>query len=422
LDEPSKAEVDEIEVLSKKIAEIKPEDNLVTINAKKGPESDIVNFSRKDGSTGSVKRVVIFDDSGETILVLWDDAIALLDEIQDEPFEVNKLRVNMSRYNTIELHTVTGTVFTPLETSQISQEPPIRNIEELQSHQGMASVQGVVQQVSEVREFNRADGTTGRVASMEIEDTTGSCRIVAWDYNVEKLNAIREKDLKYAKIFFGQMRQTDDESVEIHLSPQSHVRPSSRIPVSLRNIEIKAVEEVTRQPPLDYQKTHLSNLAGDEDGTPVEILGKVIRLFQQSPYYMACPECRKKVVETGEGWECETHQAVKPNITMKLSGLIDDGTGTVKATFFGRSGEKMTGLRGRDIQQMLEHDLTDDEIFTAVQKEAEGKTILIQGRLQLQTREIEGETMQSQTLFANRVIFPNPKALSEELISQLSHD
>jgi len=251
---------------------------------------------------------------------------------------------------------------------------------------------------------------------------TGSCRIVAWDDNVEKLNTIREKDLKYVKIFFGQIRQTDDESVEIHLSPQSHVRPSSRIPVSLRNIEIKTMEEVVRQPPLDYQKTHLSDLAGDEDGAPVEILGKVIRLFQQSPYYMACPECRKKVVETGEGWECQNHQIVKPNITMKLSGLIDDGTGTVKGTFFGRSGEKLTGLRGRDIQKMLEHDLTDDEIFTAVQKEAEGKTILLQGRLQLQTREIEGETMQSQTLFANRVLFPNPKALSEELISQLSNE
>ena len=95
---------------------------------------------------------------------------------------------------------------------------------------------------------------------------------------------------------------------------------------------------------------------------------------------------------------------------------------SVKATFFGRSGEKLAGLKGRDIQKMLEHNLTDDEIFTAVQKEAEGRTILLQGRLQLQTREIEGETMQSQTLFANRVIFPNPKALSEELISQLSNE
>ncbi|MFX0183969.1 MAG: hypothetical protein ACFE95_12875 [Candidatus Hodarchaeota archaeon] len=409
------------EVIQRKLTEIVPDDFLVTITARKGPMSEPSHFKRKDGSSGSVKRAAIFDETGEMQIVLWNDSIPLFDELEDGPFRINKLRVNLSRYNTIELHTTAETEFIPLETSQIPEDPPIQNITEINPRQGVTCVQGVIQNVSEVNEFTRSNGSTGRVASISIQDTTGNCRIVAWDENVEKLAEIREKELKFVKVFFGRIRQTEDDTIEIHLSPQSHVRTSSRIPVALRSIPITKTEEPVRQPSLDYHKIQLSDLSEDEDGSTVEVLGKIIRLFQQTPYYWACPECRKKVVETetGIGWVCQTHNVVEAKITMRLSGLIDDGTGTINTTFFGRSGERLTGMSGNDIQKMIENNLTDDEIFAAVQKEAEGKTLIVQGRVQLQTREVQGETMQSQTLFANRIMYPSPQILTEELISDL---
>ena len=165
----------------------------------------------------------------------------------------------------------------------------------------------------------------------------------------------------------------------------------------------------------------LSDLTETEDGSTIEILGKLIRVFQQTPYYWACPECRKKVVESEElgGWVCTTHDKVTPNLTMRISGLIDDSTSTITTTFFGRSGEILTGMSTKDIQQLIDTNLTDDEIFETIQQESEGKTLRIQGRIQLQTREVQGETMQSQTLFANRVSFPPPKQLVDELIKDL---
>jgi replication factor A1 len=409
------------EVIQKKFTDIVPDDFLVTVTARKGPVSESSHFKRKDGSSGSVKRAAIFDETGEMTIVLWNDSIPLFDDLEDEPFRISKLRVNLSRYKTIELHTIAETEFIPLETSQIPEDPPIQNITEINPHQGITCVQGVIQNVSEVNEFNRSNGSIGRVVSMSIQDTTGTCRIVAWDKNVEKLASIREKELKFVKVFFGRIRQTDDDSIEIHLSPQSHVRTSSRIPVALRSIPMTKTEETIRKPTLDYHKIQLSDLSDDEDGSTVEVFGKVIRLFQQTPYYWACPECRKKVIETETGmdWVCQTHNVIEPKFTMRLSGLIDDGTGTINTTFFGRSGEKLAGMSGNDIQKMIENNLTDDEIFSVVQKEVEGKTLLVQGRVQLQTREVQGETMQSQTLFVNRVIYPSPKTLAEELISDL---
>ncbi len=422
LPEPSEIEISEPEkreAIEKKLDEIEPSDGLVTIVARKGPVSEPSSFTRNDGSTGSVKRAAIFDETSEMTLVLWNEAIPLFDALGDEPFQIKKLRVNLSRYKTIELHTMTETEFTPLESSKIPEDPPLQNITEIEPKQGLVCVQGVIQSVSEVREFSRSDGTTGRVASMSIQDNTGSIRVVAWDDSVEKLNSIREKEMEFVKIFFSRIRQKDTDTVEIHLTPQSHIRPSSRIPVALREIEIIKEEQTAPQSIPEYQKVELSEISENEDEALIEVLGKVVRLFQQSPYYRACPQCRKKVTETDAGWICQEHEVIEPQIRFRLSGTLDDGTSTIRTVFFGLSGEILTGMGSNDIQKLIENDLTDDEIFAIVQQEAEGKTILVQGRIQLQTQEVQGETIQRQVLFANRVRFPSPKMITEELLSEL---
>ncbi len=409
----------EREAVEKKIGQLEPSDGLVTIVARKGPVGGPTSFTRNDGSTGSVTRAIIFDETSETTLVLWNEAISDFDGLEDEAFQAKNLRVNQSRYKTIELHTITETEFIPLETSQIPEDPPIQNITEIKPQKGLASIQGVIHDVQDVREFNRSDGTTGRVSSMSIQDNTGSIRVVAWDDNVEKLESIREKEMKFVKVFFGGIRQKDVDSIEIHLTPQSHVRPSSRIPAALRSIEILKEEQTTPDSIPDYQKVQLSDVSENEDGILIEVLGKVVRLFQQSPYYRACPECRKKVIETDAGWICQEHQGVEPQIRFRLSGILDDGTSTMRTIFFGLSGEILAGMGSNDIQKLIDNDLTDDQIFSVVQEQAEGKTILVQGRVQLQTQEVQDETIQRQELFANRVRYPSPKLITEELISEL---
>jgi replication factor A1 len=409
------------EIIEKKLVDIKADDGMISVIVRKGPVSDQSDFTRRDGTPGSVKRAVVFDETSECTLVLWNESISLFDELEDGPFQINKVRVNLSRYKTIELHTVFDTEFNPLTTSQISEDPPIQDIHEIKPQQGLASIQGVLQNVSEVNEFSRSDGSSGRVASMELQDATGSIRVVAWGDNVEKLEEIKEKEIQFVKVFFGGVRQKDADTIEIHLTQQSHLRQSTRIPAVLRGIEVMKTEptsESARDVP-EYQKMQLSDLSEEEDNILIEVLGKVVRLFQQVPYYYACPSCRKKVTDTDSGWYCQEHQEVEPEARFRLSGILDDGTGTIRTTFFGLSGEILTGMSANDIQKLIENNLTDDEIFTAVQQEAEGKTVLIQGRVKLQTREVQDETMQDQILFANRVRFPSPKTLAEELISEM---
>ncbi len=47
-----------------------------------------------------------------------------------------------------------------------------------------ASMDVRVKRVFDAREFKKRDGGTGRVRNIEIEDDTGSCRLVLWDDDV----------------------------------------------------------------------------------------------------------------------------------------------------------------------------------------------------------------------------------------------
>ncbi len=44
-----------------------------------------------------------------------------------------------------------------------------------------------VEEIGSIREFNKKDGTTGRVANITVSDYTGSCRFTLWNKDVDAL-------------------------------------------------------------------------------------------------------------------------------------------------------------------------------------------------------------------------------------------
>ncbi|MHA1973786.1 MAG: OB-fold nucleic acid binding domain-containing protein [Candidatus Hodarchaeales archaeon] len=412
-------------VESKKISNLKIDDNLLAITARVGSVGKEINFNKSDGSQGRLKRALIYDDTGVVTLVLWGDSIDLFDDVGKEVFEAKPLRVNYSKYQTLELHSINETTFSVIENSDILDEPPLFDIKEIKSQKGLVSVHGIITEFSEVREFNRSDGTTGKVTSIKIQDSTGQLRVVAWDKNTEKFEKMKEKNLKYVKIFFGRVRVQNEEP-EIHLISQSLIRPSSRIPSALRNIEISTVEETREgkdskksQPDFNYKKNELVELDETSDGVLIEVVGKLVKLFQNAPYYWSCSECKKKVTEESGNWVCVQHGKVEPQIRMRLAGIFDDGTSTIRTVFFGTSAEILSGISSKGLRAMIDKGLSDDQILETIQREAEGRTVLIQGRVQVRTQEIQGESILQQELFVNRIYKPEPLKLVDELLSEV---
>jgi replication factor A1 len=405
----------------KDIEAISSQDDFVSVRVKKGPVSDVREFSRKDGSTGSVGRGIIFDNTGVATLVLWNEVNSEFEAFQDEVIQIENLRVSLSKYKTIEFHTTTNTKITEVQDATIDSDPPINDISSLNPEKGIACVHGIVQNLSEIREFNRSDGSAGKVRSLDLEDSSNTTRIVAWNDNVVKLEGLDLETTQYIKVLYGGIRENQEGRIEIHLNFQSQVQEYSNIPSELQNIERKQRTPDSDRPSIDYIKTHLSELSNEADGDTIEVVGKVIRLFQQSPYYWGCSVCKKKVDQSEEGqeWSCREHGKVEPTVRLRLSGLLDDGTGTIKVTFFGVSGEILTGFKSDDIKRMVEEGKTDDQMFEEMQHQSEGKTVQIKGRVQLRTQEVQEETVQRQELYVNRIRFPSPKSLSEELLAEL---
>jgi len=58
-----------------------------------------------------------------------------------------------------------------------------KDISELRDREE-ASLEATIKRILDTREFRKKDGGTGMVRNIEIEDDTGSCRLVLWDNDV----------------------------------------------------------------------------------------------------------------------------------------------------------------------------------------------------------------------------------------------
>ncbi|KON31604.1 hypothetical protein AC482_00180 [miscellaneous Crenarchaeota group-15 archaeon DG-45] len=161
--------------------------NLVGVVVDRHPVS---TFTRRDGSAGKVTRLVLEEGGGRINVVLWDDKV---DELGDIEVGTRLRLVNGSaRVRTdrgIEVHVGWSTAVEVLEVGAEPDEPvsPWMKLADLTSGMRGVNVAARVAQISEAREFTRRDGTAGRVASVLLEDDTGSVRLNLWGEEAEML-------------------------------------------------------------------------------------------------------------------------------------------------------------------------------------------------------------------------------------------
>jgi replication factor A1 len=72
-----------------------------------------------------------------------------------------------------------------------------------------ASLEVRVKRIFGTREFKRRDGGPGRVRNLDIEDETGSCRLVLWDEDVELPEKMGMKEGTGLKLINCYVKHTD---------------------------------------------------------------------------------------------------------------------------------------------------------------------------------------------------------------------
>lgn len=183
------AEVDnettiDIEALeSHQVADLSPGQSSVTIRGLILGTTSVNTFERDDGTEGQVANIIIGDQTGEVQVTVWGDAADLVNEYRTkQSVEVTDGEVQ-SGDSGLEIH-----INSPDDIAHIKEQikyvpktTPIGGV----TIEETVNLAGGVTYLDEKQTFERDDGSTGKVRSLNLEDESGSIRISLWGDKAE---------------------------------------------------------------------------------------------------------------------------------------------------------------------------------------------------------------------------------------------
>jgi DNA/RNA endonuclease YhcR with UshA esterase domain len=137
--------------------------------------------------------------------------------------------------------------------------------------------------------------------------------------------------------------------------------------------EVPEVDEETRQA---NTTTESSIRDVRSENSSYKVKGMLMAMYTNNPFYRVDPESGDTVRENddGEFVTDEGKEVEEPNHRLAVSGVIDDGTGNMRAVFFGDTARELLGMSEEE-----EEDGDMDAVEDGVE-EAIGKEIAVEGR------------------------------------------
>jgi len=226
---------------------------------------------------------------------------------------------------------------------------------------GMRDVEtlGKIQRISNITEFQRKDGTPGKVGNIMIADETGSIRVVFWGDQTDKIKDVKEDDIVKVEATYA---RENNGRVELHLNEKSNII------INPDGATIGKVKTFTSN------RRKISELSENEQN--VELLGTIVQVFEPR-FYEVCPECNRRARQRDNGFYCDTHEKVDPAFSYVLNAVIDDGTETIRAVFFSKQAENLLEM---DKEHILKYK-DSPETFEEVKNHLLGKIIKVVGRV-----------------------------------------
>ena len=200
-----------------------------------------------------------------------------------------------------------------------------------------------------VRTFTRNDKES-KVANMVIADDTSNIRVVLWDAN--HISLIEEGKISQdssVEILNATMREN-----ELHLGNFSDFKLSTEV------FEFVNTQKITKE----------KNISDFKISDNINTRAFVVQSFEPR-FFNVCMECKKKVVQEGESFNCEQHGKVAPERRALMNIVLDDGTETIRAVLFH---EKLSGLGFSNLEP---------ETLTLEKQNVLGKELVFSGTVRL---------------------------------------
>jgi replication factor A1 len=199
------------------IADVEPGMEDVVFTGKVTDVGELREFKRDDGSEGRVLNAELADETGAIRVTFWDGMAVEADERLEPGDVINVGGRPDEGYSGVEVNV------DDVEAADAEVDIQVGDthaIEALSLGLSSVNVRGRVLEVSEVRTFDRDDGSEGRVANLAIGDSTGRVRVTMWDDATEWTDSVETGDS--VEVVDGYVRERDGD-LEVHVNERSRV-------------------------------------------------------------------------------------------------------------------------------------------------------------------------------------------------------
>ncbi len=244
---------------------------------------DTITFERDDGSTGNVKSLELEDDTGAIRVTLWNedteteikkgDIMKIIGgNIEFDDYSGTNYRVNTNWNSKIIINPTLDNKLKDIlsEVGKYIKPIKISDLNNIEDDGEEVDIVGRVVNLYEPNEFQRDDGTTGMVRTIEIADETGMVRVSMWDAKAE--HSLKEGDaikIENARTRLG------DYQVDLSVGRTSRIMDPSKE-------ESKTLPSLKDVESMIYQEKKIKDLAeGDRD---VSIIGRVLSIGEPTQF------------------------------------------------------------------------------------------------------------------------------------------
>ncbi len=391
---PSEVEnLPEFEKKLLKVEEVEPDMSAFEIAARVQRTYSVKNFTRDDGSEGRVMGAVLGDETGTIRASFWDEKVDVGEKLSRGDLiliENARSKIGLRDRPEIQVGGQARVKINPEDIEIEKTEPKTVKLSELE--EGMNSIEtvGRVIEISDVREFERQDGSEGKAATLTVGDETGKRKVTLWDSKTKIIDELDVGDIIRITNSYTVSGSYGD--IEIHLGEDAEVEVGPETVT-----DIPAPEEIKEK----TSPKSRSDIEDVEENTQAKIYGTVVQVFQRNPVFRVCPKCNKNIKSEDSQVLCDKcGETVAPEPRAVVNMIVDDGTGNIRVVAFGKQAEELIGKTANEVyQELRDEDLSD--LYEEL--DLEGQDIDVSGNVR------RDEYYEQLELRTNEVNFPKAK-------------
>lgn len=222
-------------------------------------------------------------------------------------------------------------------------------------------VKAKVVDITDMNTFERDDGEDGKVQNLVLGDDTGTIRMSLWD---EQTDVTEKVDVGDSIHITGAYSREDNRG-------NAELRIGNDTQMEMLDEDIGEVKESSSSGGGQHERVNIGEVM--DENRNYEVVGTVVELYTDNPFYKACPECNKKVEEVDGEYECEEHGEVDIEYNLILSAIIDDGYGNIRTVFFRDRAKELLDAEDEEFNGNTEK-VKDHG------KKVKGRNVQVQGR------------------------------------------